>query len=131
MSEFLSSGLFKCLTLDSRTLMANREYVRATAEFGTLMAWFFVADRTPMLPVGTKSYTRDTFFFVYLILVVYSFSTWRREWKTPVLLNRFQTEEWKGWMQVTVRGRAQEGEGGGGGGGGSLLLSQLCSSEPN
>lgn len=89
--------MFSC---DIKVLVANRQYLRATAEFGTIMAWFFVADRTAMLPVGSKSYTRDTFFFIYGILVIYCLSTWKREWKTPVFLNRSQTEEWKGWMQV-------------------------------
>ena len=100
LGEFWSAGLWKCLQLQPAALLENRQYIHAAAEFGTLIAWFFIADRTSMLPVGCKSYTRDTFFFIYGLLVVYSFSTWKREWKTPVLLNRSQTEEWKGWMQV-------------------------------
>uniref|UniRef100_A0A061S981 Acetyltransferase-related family protein n=1 Tax=Tetraselmis sp. GSL018 TaxID=582737 RepID=A0A061S981_9CHLO len=99
-AEVASCGIFKCLQLDMNTLSENRRYILAAAEFGTLMAWFFVADRTALLPEGSKNYTRDTFFFIYGLLVIYSFSTFRREWKTPLMLNRHQTEEWKGWMQV-------------------------------
>jgi len=98
--EIIGCDLFKCLRLDVPSLLGNRTYIWAVAEFGTLMMWFFVADRTALLPEGTKAYSRDVFFFVYSLLVIYSFSTFTKVWKTPVLLNRFQTEEWKGWMQV-------------------------------
>ncbi len=99
-TEILSCGLFRCLILEKSALLESRKYLRATVEFGTILKWFYVADRTSLLPEGTKSYSRDTFFFIFLLLVVYCFSSWKKEFKAPVFLNRYQTEEWKGWMQV-------------------------------
>jgi len=52
-------------------------------------------------PKTDKQYSRDmyTFLFALLVLVALVFTVR----KTPQkLLNRDQTEEWKGWMQVTM-----------------------------
>jgi hypothetical protein len=37
---------------------------------------------------------------VFLVLTLVAFSTSLQPVRTPLLLNRPQTEEWKGWMQV-------------------------------
>merc|ERR1711988_1894009 len=70
-------------------------------EFGAHLVYFFVCDRTTLLFAhGKKSYSRDLFWFLYGILVIYSFAHSLGKNKASALLNREQTEEWKGWMQV-------------------------------
>lgn len=49
-----SSAFFRCLTLDSTALLACRESLRAAAEFGTIIVWFYVADRTSLIAPGSK-----------------------------------------------------------------------------
>lgn len=75
-----------------------------SVEFGTIMLWFFVADRTRLLEPTGKEYVRDRFAFIFLTLLLVAGWSSTTKVKVPTLLNRQQTEEWKGWMQVR-RGR--------------------------
>ena len=59
-----------------------------------------MADRTSLLPYGAKSYSRDVLGFIFLALTLVAFFTSLKPCRVAVLLNRQQTEEWKGWMQV-------------------------------
>lgn len=70
------------------------------AECCTILLWFYVADRTSVFPYGTKDYSRDVLGFIFLGLTLVAFFTSLKQCRVPVLLNRQQTEEWKGWMQV-------------------------------
>lgn len=90
----------RCMLLDFEAIRANHATLKAMAEFGTLMVWYFVCDRTPLIGEGEKEYNRDLFAFLFLILTIVAFGSSLQTLKTPVLLNRQQTEEWKGWMQV-------------------------------
>eukprot|EP01065_Artemidia_motanka_P040648 TRINITY_DN5129_c0_g1_i1.p1 TRINITY_DN5129_c0_g1~~TRINITY_DN5129_c0_g1_i1.p1 ORF type:complete len:560 (+),score=177.08 TRINITY_DN5129_c0_g1_i1:67-1746(+) len=91
----------RMLTLHSDTLLENRLTLRAIVEFGVHLTWFFVCDRTTLLyPSGKKSYSRDLFWFLYGLLLVYSAVHTLGKTKQVALLNRDQTEEWKGWMQI-------------------------------
>lgn len=47
-----------------------------------------------------QSYSRDLLAFVFLLLTLVAAVTSKNTVKAPLLLNRKQTEEWKGWMQV-------------------------------
>jgi hypothetical protein len=51
-------------------------------------------------PQRGQAYDRDLFLFIFLVLTIVAFSTSLQPVRTPLLLNRPQTEEWKGWMQV-------------------------------
>ena len=68
----------------------------------TILLWFYVADRTSLLPYGAKSYSRDVLGFIFLALTLVAFFTSVKPCRVAVLLNRQQTEEWKGWMQVRL-----------------------------
>ncbi|PSC75701.1 CAS1 domain-containing 1 [Micractinium conductrix] len=94
-----TSAFYRCLMLEEEALLACREPLRAAVEFGTIIAWFYVADRTGIIAPGTKSYTRDIFLFIFLVLTAVAAGYSMKQHRT-LLLHRTQTEEWKGWMQV-------------------------------
>lgn len=62
----------------------------------------------PVLKCVVQHYSRDLFLFLYLLLVLASALTSLKKHvdksiatgKSILYLNRHQTEEWKGWMQV-------------------------------
>ena len=80
-----------------------------STELGAILSWFYLADRTSLLPRAGKLYSRDVFAFLCLAIAAAAAAGGTVAAKAPSLLNRHQTEEWKGWMQVSGR------EGGGGG----------------
>ncbi|GIL49663.1 hypothetical protein Vafri_5946 [Volvox africanus] len=95
-----NSGLVSCLLFKRQAIEQHRLTLRAVVEFGLLIIWYFVADRTTIIPEGEKSYSRDVFIFLFVVLTSVAVGTSMRAFKMPLLLNRPQTEEWKGWMQV-------------------------------
>ncbi|GAB4818564.1 hypothetical protein N2152v2_005610 [Parachlorella kessleri] len=95
-----SSALFRCLQLDREALISCRLLLRCVVELGTILLWFYVADRTPAIAAGEKTYSRDLFLFLFVVLTAVAAGYTLRASRGPVLLHRHQTEEWKGWMQV-------------------------------
>ncbi|XP_033640738.1 protein REDUCED WALL ACETYLATION 2-like [Asterias rubens] len=69
------------------------------AMFGLIMMLFYVCDYKHKFAEGTREYSRDLFMFLVLLLFAVAglFTVQTTEDK---ILNRDQTEEWKGWMQV-------------------------------
>ena len=51
-----------------------------------------------------QAYSRDLLLFLFLILTIVAFATSMQPVKRELILNRPQTEEWKGWMQVRTAG---------------------------
>ena len=47
-----------------------------------------------------QHYSRDLLAFLFCILTLVAWLTGSKSGRGPMLLNRPQTEEWKGWMQV-------------------------------
>ncbi|KAL6648256.1 hypothetical protein ACP70R_012480 [Stipagrostis hirtigluma subsp. patula] len=78
------------------------------SNFGGYLLYFYICDRTNLLGESTKSYSRDLFLFLYFLLIVVAAMTSFKihqdksafTGKSILYLNRHQTEEWKGWMQV-------------------------------
>ncbi|EIE25840.1 O-acetyltransferase-related protein, partial [Coccomyxa subellipsoidea C-169] len=89
-----------CLMLKQKALLDSRLYLRAAVEFGSIMLWFYLVDRTTFFTYGTKSYSRDVLTFIFVTLTAVAAWKSMRKYKAPDMLNRWQTEEWKGWMQV-------------------------------
>ena len=99
------------------------------------MLWFYVADRTTTFPQGVKvcfpaavrqskaaasralslrlcvqSYSRDLLAFLFCILTLVAWITSNKPGRGSLLLNRPQTEEWKGWMQVCLSSCVTQGK---------------------
>ena len=85
--------------LDGDALARARQPLRCWLELGLVLALFHVTDRTGAFGDGGKHYSRDTFTFVCLAILAVSAST-AAPCHRGTLLNRDQTDEWKGWMQV-------------------------------
>ncbi|XP_042396021.1 protein REDUCED WALL ACETYLATION 3-like [Zingiber officinale] len=107
-SSSARTNLIRFISLDESFLLEHRKLLRAMAEFGTILVYFYVCDRTNIFSQTTKSYSRDLFLFLYILLFIASTLTSLKKHhdksaftgKSILFLNRHQTEEWKGWMQV-------------------------------
>ncbi|XP_031252979.1 protein REDUCED WALL ACETYLATION 2 isoform X1 [Pistacia vera] len=107
-SSSASSPIFRFLMMEESFLIENRLTLRAISEFGVLLAYFYICDRTDVFGSAKKSYNRDLFIFLYFLLIIVSAITSFKihhdkspfSGKSILYLNRHQTEEWKGWMQV-------------------------------
>lgn len=108
MNFSVKSQLVRFFTMDEMFLIENRSTLRVMSEFGGILLYFYICDRTDFFGESGKSYSRDLFLFLYFLLILVSVMTSLRKHtekspitgKTILYLNRHQTEEWKGWMQV-------------------------------
>ncbi|KMZ69704.1 O-acetyltransferase-like [Zostera marina] len=102
------ANVMRFLSMEETFLIENRAILKAMSEFGSILVYFYLCDRTNLFSDSTKSYNRDLFIFLYLLLIIASALTSLRKHsdkslfsgKALLYLNRHQTEEWKGWMQV-------------------------------
>ncbi|KAI3410329.1 Cas1_AcylT domain-containing protein, partial [Psidium guajava] len=107
-SSSIKTNLIRFLTMDDSFLLENRATLRAMSEFGAVLFYFYICDRTNILGESSKSYNRDLFIFLYALLIIVALTTSLKKHndksafsgKSILYLNRHQTEEWKGWMQV-------------------------------
>ncbi|KAL4202171.1 hypothetical protein AMTRI_Chr02g262340 [Amborella trichopoda] len=104
----IKSNLLRFFFMDETFLVENRLILRAMSEFGAILIYFYICDRTNLFGESKKSYNRDLFLFLYFLLIIVSAMTSFKilldksalTGKSILYLNRHQTEEWKGWMQV-------------------------------
>ncbi|XP_039067167.1 protein REDUCED WALL ACETYLATION 2-like isoform X1 [Hibiscus syriacus] len=102
------SPILKFLMMDGTFLVENRLTLRAISEFGVPLVYYYLCDRTDVFASSQKNYNRDLFWFLYFLLIIVSAITSFKihhdkppfSGKSILYLNRHQTEEWKGWMQV-------------------------------
>ncbi|XP_068664791.1 protein REDUCED WALL ACETYLATION 1-like [Aristolochia californica] len=107
-SSSIRTNLMRFLTMDEYFLIENRATLRAMSELGIMLVYFYLCDRTNLFSDSKKSYSRDLFLFIYILLIIVSAMTSLKKHndksafsgKSILYLNRHQTEEWKGWMQV-------------------------------
>ncbi|KAL5731881.1 N-acetylneuraminate 7-O(or 9-O)-acetyltransferase [Ranunculus cassubicifolius] len=107
-SSSIKANLLRFLTMEDSFLLENRLTLRAMSEFGAILIFFYICDRTDIFSDSTKKYNRDLFLFLYVLLIIVSSITSLKKHndksafsgKAILYLNRHQTEEWKGWMQV-------------------------------
>nr|GMD05344.1 protein REDUCED WALL ACETYLATION 4-like isoform X1 [Ipomoea batatas] len=96
--------------MEDSFLLENRTTLRAMSEFGGILFYFYLCDRTNLFADSAKNYNRDLFLFLYVLLIIVSSMTSLKKHneksafsgKSLLYLNRHQTEEWKGWMQVAL-----------------------------
>lgn len=73
---------------------------RECSRLGVLLLFSYMCEHYPLFPHSAKIHDMDMFWLVHLALFIAS--VWKLEKsKTTDLLNREQTEEWKGWMQFS------------------------------
>jgi len=78
-----------------------REALFAVFSVGCIMIYYFLCDYLHYFPIAARTYNRDLFVFLCLSLFAIAMYYTSKELPKPgKLLNREQTEEWKGWMQV-------------------------------
>nr|XP_046272718.1 N-acetylneuraminate 9-O-acetyltransferase isoform X1 [Scatophagus argus] len=74
---------------------------QALCRMGIIMGYFYLCDRADVFMKEQKFYTHSTFFipliYIFVLGVFYSENS-----KETKLLNREQTDEWKGWMQLVI-----------------------------
>ncbi|KAJ8496908.1 hypothetical protein ONZ45_g12260 [Pleurotus djamor] len=70
--------------------------------FSGVVALAFVADRTPLWEKEHKNFDPWLFGILSLVSIFVGLSTVKRSDGDLGFLNREQTDEWKGWMQITV-----------------------------
>jgi len=73
-------------------------FVTECSQFCAILFFAFCCENFPVHPPGERVWDRDTFYFLLLIYGVACILT-IKEGKQTEILNRDQTEEWKGWMQ--------------------------------
>ena len=98
--KFTNIGAMRILQGDADAIERARLILRSWAELFFILFVFYVCDRTNTFPERTKSYSRDFFIAIFVTLAAYGCYQTLRQSKTSAPLNREQTEEWKGWMQV-------------------------------
>ncbi|KAK6917224.1 Cas1p 10 TM acyl transferase domain [Dillenia turbinata] len=97
----IKANLIRFLTMDDTFLLENRATLRAMSEFGAILIYFYICDRTNLLADSTKVYNRDLFLFLYALLIIVSAMTSLKKHndksafsgKSILYLNRHQTEE--------------------------------------
>nr|GMD06732.1 protein REDUCED WALL ACETYLATION 3-like isoform X2 [Ipomoea batatas] len=107
-SSSIKINIIRFLTMEDSFLLENRTTLRAMSEFGGILFYFYLCDRTNLFADSAKNYNRDLFLFLYVLLIIVSSMTSLKKHneksafsgKSLLYLNRHQTEEWKGWMQV-------------------------------
>ncbi|KAI0053334.1 Cas1p-domain-containing protein [Auriscalpium vulgare] len=75
---------------------------RALLIFSGAIALIFVADRTSFWMKEQKQFNPWTFAFLSIASLVVGLATVRRADQDLGFLNRVQTDEWKGWMQIAI-----------------------------
>ncbi|KAL2080022.1 hypothetical protein ACEWY4_023815 [Coilia grayii] len=81
--------------------LISRGPLLAVCKMGVIMGYFYLCDRANVFMKEQKFYTHSTFFIplIYIIVLGIFYNENSKETK---LLNREQTDEWKGWMQLVI-----------------------------
>jgi len=73
--------------------------LRAVAEMSAIVAYMYICDRTDVFASGRKVYDRRQFWGTWAVICMAALLTMTKL-ETSKPLQREQTDEWKGWMQI-------------------------------
>ncbi|MCI4391978.1 hypothetical protein PGIGA_G00140630 [Pangasianodon gigas] len=78
-----------------------KNMLQSICKMGLIMFYFYLCDRADIFMKEQKFYTHSTFFIplIYIFMLGFFYNENTKEAK---LLNREQTDEWKGWMQLVI-----------------------------
>lgn len=88
----------KHMTALTMTTESLKLFLRMSSQFGLILLYSWVCENQPFYDHGSKVSNADHFWFLALIFAAFAFSRIEKTESTDIL-NRDQTEEWKGWMQ--------------------------------
>lgn len=97
--------IHKGATLGSSTflrLMPSSKYQLSILTMGLVVLLCWYCDRTNVFDKEQKQTEASQFFIGMAIIIGASFYTLKTSDKDLAFLNREQTDEWKGWMQVAI-----------------------------
>lgn len=81
---------------------ANSKNYLALAVFGAIVCMIYLADRTGLWLKEQKEFSSLPFAFLFLASLLVGMATLHRADKDLGFLNRDQSDEWKGWMQIAI-----------------------------
>ncbi|KAL8165192.1 UNVERIFIED_CONTAM: N-acetylneuraminate 9-O-acetyltransferase [Gekko kuhli] len=100
-STDMESGEEKKPTTNTSAVSTLETLLLCLCKLGLIMAYFYLCDRANLFMKENKFYTHSSFFIpIIYILVLGVFYT--ENTKETKVLNREQTDEWKGWMQLVI-----------------------------
>jgi hypothetical protein len=94
-----SGGFGEKYSLCIKSLVSSANVWRAAAEMTGILALIYLCDRTPIFQKGKKVYDKKQFWGCWALICVVALLTMRKLESTKPL-QREQTDEWKGWMQL-------------------------------
>lgn len=80
----------------------KKETSSAMITIGLVLAYVVLADRAGFFVKTAKTWHTPTFIVLMVSLFAAGFVTWTKNTSGSGFLNREQTDEWKGWMQVII-----------------------------
>ncbi|CAG8589052.1 5883_t:CDS:2, partial [Acaulospora morrowiae] len=83
-------------------IVPSRSILFSLMTFGLSVTYMFLSDRTILFSKSQKQFDSRKFTFLTLFYVLIGFFTTRTKEKEQPFLNRDQTDEWKGWMQLAI-----------------------------
>lgn len=114
-SAFATASHHRSSALDIRNFCSVYTLLHHLSVFGVILLYAYLCEHHPPFAHSGKSYDRDEFFFLTALLIFASVYTWKQNTTSDIqkptpgtvatlnpdndVLNRHQTEEWKGWMQ--------------------------------
>lgn len=86
-----------------RWVYSDRMYpvMKSLFKMGLIMFYFYLCDRTNFFFKEQKQYSHLVFILVLFVFLALGAWTWSPAQQT-VFLNRDQTNEWRGWMQLVI-----------------------------
>ncbi|KAF9113229.1 hypothetical protein BGX27_001976 [Mortierella sp. AM989] len=76
--------------------------LRSFAIIAGAVVYMYYADRTSLFDKGNKTFSWSSFTSLMFLSIMAGSMTLKRSEKDQAFLNRDQTDEWKGWMQIVI-----------------------------